>query len=91
MVCVLRGKDGPKDLFAPLLQWRVGIVGYAVALFGPAAIFLAAIGLAGGTTRDIEKLGPWLTLFPLFLTNLLMNVWEVVGWRGFALPKLQSR
>jgi len=91
MAYVLHGKGGLRGLFAPLARWRVGAVWYAVALFGNAVIWLAAIGLPGRTTLDMGKLGPWFTLFPVFLTNLLMNVWEEIGWRGFALPRLQSR
>jgi uncharacterized protein len=30
-------------------------------------------------------------LAPIFLINLLSNVWEEIGWRGFALPRLQAR
>ncbi len=87
---VLHGKNGARELFAPLTQWRVGIAWYAMALFGNAVIWFAAIGLPGGVSLDMGKIGPWFMLFPIFLINMLMNVWEEIGWRGFALPRLQS-
>ncbi len=34
---------------------------------------------------------PLAALPAIFIGRLLTNVWEEVGWRGFALPRLQSR
>ena len=31
------------------------------------------------------------TLPAIFIGRLLINVWEEIGWRGFALPRLQAR
>ena len=94
MAYVLGGKGELRQLFAQLLRWRVGIVWYIVALSGNAAIFLVMIGLRrllGPIALDFGKVGAWFTLFPFFLIFLLQNIWEEVGWRGFALPRLQSR
>lgn len=33
----------------------------------------------------------WYLLFSFFLNNLLMNIWEEIGWRGFALPLFQEK
>jgi len=91
---VLAGKAGVRDLFAPLLRWRVGIVWYSVALFWQPVILLAAIGfgvLFDKPTPDFGKISPWFIVFPILLITLLMNLWEEVGWRGFALPRLQAR
>src|SRR6476660_9555466 len=38
------GRQGVKVLLLKLVQWRVGLVWYAVALLLPAAITLAAVG-----------------------------------------------
>lgn len=33
----------------------------------------------------------WGSLLPIFVTMLLSNVWEEIGWRGFALPRLRQK
>lgn len=32
---------------------------------------------------------PWFQLIPVFVTMLFSNVWEEIGWRGFALPRFR--
>ncbi len=91
MMLVLRGKNGVRELFAPLAKWRVGIVWYIVALFLNAVVWFVVIALPNGVSLDMEKVAPWFMLLPLFLINMFMNVWEEIGWRGFALPKLQFK
>lgn len=91
---VLAGKRGVRELFTPLLRWRVSVVWYCVALFWQPVILLAAIGLdrlLGKPAPDFGLVGPWFVAVPMFLTYLLSNLWEEVGWRGFALPRLQAR
>ncbi len=91
---LLGGKRGVRELLAPLLQWRVGIVWYCVALFWQPSILLVVIGLGtllGTPTPDFAKVSPWFMVLPILLTTVLINVWEEVGWRGFALPRLQAR
>ena len=88
---VLRGKEAYGDLFGPLLPWRVGAVWYAVALFGYVAIWLAATGISGDLRTELDEVGALLALVPVFLLYLLQAVPEEVAWRGFALPRLQSR
>jgi len=35
---------------------------------------------------------PWLLALPVFLSTLILTgVAEEIGWRGFALPRLQTR
>lgn len=89
-----RGK-GLRELFAPLLRWRVGFVWYLVALFLQAVLFVVAAGIvlavAGEPQPDLTKITPpFLPLIILFV-QIPINVWEEIGWRGFALPRLQSR
>lgn len=87
-------EPGPRRvraLLRPLGTWRVGAIWYVVALCLPGAILtagLAAYSLATG--HDV----PW-TYFPrdaqhvaaMFIAPLA----EEIGWRGFALPRLQRR
>jgi membrane protease YdiL (CAAX protease family) len=96
------GKSGIIALFRRLLVWRVSWVWYAVALFGPAAFYLAGIGihaLLSGASPDFSQ--PFITRlvppsFNLGLAALVFLLYQVFvngeefGWRGYALPKLQA-
>ena len=53
-----------------------------------AAIALGTGTIFGQTLPSIRQFG-WIGLFPIFVAMLLSNVWEEIGWRGFAPPRLQ--
>lgn len=88
------GKTGINHLLKPLLQWRVGAIWLMIAVIAPALLLLAgkvvtqALGLAATT----ESQGN--TVIGMAIATLVMslfsNTWEEVGWRGFALPRLQK-
>jgi len=85
------GSGGPRALFGRLGQWRVGPVWYAIALAMPPVILaagMAAYTLATG--RD----EPWV-YFPSgperIAAFFVVPFAEEIGWRGFALPRLQRR
>ena len=93
----LAGRRGVRDLLGPLATWRVGWSSYAAAvLLGP-AIFLLPIGLdlaVGGHLPPRPRGAPSLELVSLFFAYILFfggGFTEEPGWRGFALPRLQSR
>lgn len=93
---VISGWTGIRKLLSRLLIWRVGLRWYVVAILGPFLIFFAAIGvylLLGGTMRPLPQLGILefgASITILFLVQGLVNG-EEIGWRGFALPRLQNR
>ena len=93
VLLLLREKDGIRKLFAPLFRLRASLWWYLfVFLFW----FIATgIALGVGTLfgRPFPAIGgfAWWSLIPVFVTMLLSNVWEEMGWRGFALPRLQER
>jgi len=87
----LHGEAGDQRLLAALWRWRVKIVWWVVAVFAPIAVWLAAAGLGGTLSSDTVRRAPWLALLPSLLLYLLQAVPEEVGWRGFALPRLQAR
>jgi membrane protease YdiL (CAAX protease family) len=97
------GKDGLRTLLRRLLAWRVGIQWYLVALFSLTAIDLLALALStllSGTMPDFTKVfagrffgdstNLWYFILPVFLVEALTNG-EEIGWRGYALPRLQTR
>lgn len=83
--------------FGPILRdvvlWRFGLQWYATALLLPFVALAAALLLGprfGGTglTPDAPG-GGMLLLLPLFV--LFLGGPEELGWRGYALPRLQVR
>jgi membrane protease YdiL (CAAX protease family) len=92
-IWVLEGRDGPRELFAPLFNWQVSWPWYLLVFlfwFGVAALALGAGTLFGQRFPAINRFA-WASLLPIFISMLLSNVWEEFGWRGFALPRLQER
>jgi membrane protease YdiL (CAAX protease family) len=88
------GKAGVDRLFKPLLQWRVGVLWLAIAVLAPALLLLAAkivtqaLGLAA---IAIPQGGNFPALvIGAFVMAVFSNTWEEMGWRGFALPRLQK-
>jgi len=94
------GSQGIRQLLAGLWKWRVGLGWVLFATLSPVALFaLAAIvGYAtNGTWPDLALLGevdylPYLGIMGAFLLWLLtFGIGEEVGWRGYALPRLQQK
>lgn len=93
VVWALKGKDGPLDLFAPLFQWRAGWQWFAFVFLAWFVIAAAALGAGALFGQGFPSLAlfAWPALLPIFITMLLSNVWEEIGWRGFALPRFQEQ
>ena len=84
-----------RALLTRLLIWRVGWGWWAVTLFLNGGIILASLGLyglLGNAVPPFPPLGPGLLLeiLVMFVLVALING-EEIGWRGFALPRLQAR
>jgi membrane protease YdiL (CAAX protease family) len=93
VIWILKGRDGPRELFAPLTRWRTARGWYLfvfLAWFGVAAGALAVMTVFGDPLPVLANFA-WGSLPLIFLTMLLSNVWEEIGWRGFALPRFQAR
>jgi uncharacterized protein len=96
---IVDGRDGVRTLLRRFLIWRVGVHWYLVVLLGPAAICLAALALhlaLGGDLGQplIHRILPAMSLavaLPLFFLFDLATNGEEIGWRGYALPRLQTR
>jgi CAAX protease family protein len=83
------GRAGVGALFRSLAIWRIGLRWYVVALGLPAVLSLAAVGLslALGAPADVH----FSELSPLTVTLFILVIGEELGWRGYALPRLQAR
>lgn len=97
----LEGGAGLRNLFSGLGRWRVGIQWYLFIFLFPLGVrSLAAVGnvLLGGAwplffnSPDVPVGNPLLLIIPIFLVVLLQaGIAEEIGWRGYALPRLQTR
>jgi membrane protease YdiL (CAAX protease family) len=96
------GPRGVSELLKRYFMWRVGWIWYAALLIIP-AVDLAGIFLHAALTRTTPAFGsarlvsifgasPNLVLFAIatFVVEAIANG-EEIGWRGYALPRLQSR
>jgi uncharacterized protein len=93
-----RGTRGLGALLAGLTRWKVKPIYLIVAIAAPCAVFallVLATRLTQGAWPSLALLGkpdylPFLGALPtLLLWTLTFGVGEEVGWRGFALPRLQ--
>lgn len=89
------GPTGVQEWLKVLVRWRVGWVWYVVAVLGPLVLLLAGQALTKLAGFPAARPELQVNLFPsilsAFMISLSSNLWEEVGWRGFALPHLQKR
>ena len=91
------GGAGVRALLGQLLRWRVHPGWYAVALLGSVALALAQVALVvlltGAALPPLPPPSRWLAVPIAFLMTVLLRggLYEEVGWRGYALPRLQRR
>ena len=83
------GRAGVRALFGRLAIWRVGLRWYVVALGLPALLSLGVVGLslALGAHAAVQ----FNELSPLAVILFILVIGEEIGWRGYALPRLQAR
>ena len=89
------GRAGLRLLLSRVTRWRVAPVWYAVAILGPIALTLGTMVLNvvfGGRAPEFSAIvGALPTVVVLTLYMLVqVGIGEEVGWRGYALPRLQS-
>jgi hypothetical protein len=96
MVVVRSGRVGLRAEIRSQWRWRFPPLLWLLVVFGPAVLILAAIGLArvsgapAGVWQDPRRL---YLVIPVFLYVLVLGgpLGEELGWRGFALSRLERR
>jgi membrane protease YdiL (CAAX protease family) len=92
---VTEGKVGVVRLLRRCVRWRVGVQWYLFILIGiPIIVLLGAIVVPGAAAAFNPVVAPLLAAYPLaFVVTFFLGgpLGEEPGWRGFALPRLQSR
>ena len=88
-------KGGVKELLGRVTIWRVGIQWWVFALLFPIIPAVAALylfDLFGGPAVDWSGLRPLSSIVPsIIILTVLAGFGEEFGWRGFAMPRLQTR
>ena len=89
---IIKDRSGIRQLLEGWTKWRVNFIWYLVTLLPLAVGFVSIViyYLAGGTAPDFSSSAS------TYLIALLMSIitgatGEELGWRGFALPRLQSK
>jgi membrane protease YdiL (CAAX protease family) len=92
LTAVINGRAGLKALLSRVVQWRVNLRWYGVALLLPVALGLSAFGLnllLGAPMPAAAQLPPLVAILQVLLAQLFfIQIGEELGWRGFALPRL---
>jgi membrane protease YdiL (CAAX protease family) len=98
VVLIAEGLPGLARLGRRLIKWRVNWIWYAAAIGLPLLVHAVGIGLnmaAGAPAPSLDQFQPWyavLLVFGLAMVNPLEGpLGEEPGWRGFAVPRLQSK
>ena len=94
MTGVTEGRIGIGRLLRRIVLWRVGLRWYLFGLLGIPAILVLSVIVLPGAMASFQGLA---SLAPLPFLSLLVYVFflggpfgEETGWRGFALPRLQT-
>lgn len=98
MAFVVGGKQGGQNLLHSAGRWRVHPRYWLIAWFGPLAIYVIGLGIyliMGGENPSFTVFRQELYLLPIWLVVVFLPingaVGEELGWRGYALPRLQQR
>jgi uncharacterized protein len=97
VISLTQGLSGLKELGSRMIRWRVRWYWYAVAIGLPLAVLGLTVGLnvaLGASTPSLAGIGSVTTILMVFAIRMVNPgdgaLGEEPGWRGFALPGLQS-
>jgi CAAX protease family protein len=97
VIPITQGLSGLRELGSRMIRWRVRWYWYVAAIGLPLAVLLLTVGLnvaLGASAPSLAGIGPLSTLLVVFAVRLINPgdgpMGEEPGWRGFALPGLQT-
>ena len=96
LTAISSGKAGLKELFGRLKIWKVGFFWWVFAVF--TVLLVVVIGMVSNTALNLDALQlgriadglPKVVPF-LIVMCIMGGFGEELGWRGFMLPRVQSR
>ena len=96
VTAITSGRAGLRLLLRRCVQWRVGIQWYLIAIFGFLLVYLVGYSIFFGVNLPLALLLQWTLIFTVFFPQAVLIILtasfaEELGWRGFALPRLQQR
>jgi membrane protease YdiL (CAAX protease family) len=96
VTAVTSGKAGVGRLLRRCVRWQVNIGWYLIAIFGFLLVYLLGYSVFLGLNLPLALLAQWTLLFTVFFPQAVFSIVtasfaEELGWRGFALPRLQHR
>jgi membrane protease YdiL (CAAX protease family) len=94
MTATTEGRAGVRRLLGRLVLWRVGIRWYLFALIGVPLIMLVGTMIYSGDLPNLGALGGpsyFLSYLATFALVVVLGgpLFEEIGWRGFALPRME--
>lgn len=94
MTGIMEGKPGLLSLWGRVKEWRAGWQWYVFILLGIPALVLLGVIIQPGALAGFQGFTlKVLASYPVYLVAVFIWVGlpEEIGWRGFALPRMQSR
>ena len=89
LTALFTGKSGVGELFRRLGRVRVPLLWYAVVLLFPFVLQLVAIGVP--TLLGLTSMTFAFPVGAVLSAIIFAGLGEELGWRGFALPRMQAR
>lgn len=96
MTSILDGREGRRQLWRRVFQWRVGLGWYLLVLVAYPVVFLIGLSLYSGAAPWLSLIENWRLILTFYLPAAAIGILfpsfgEEPGWRGFALPRLQHQ
>ena len=87
------GRGGLHRLRHRITQWRAGWRWYVFILVGIPALLLLGVIVQPGLLASFQGLSRVIVSYPIVFVAVFLEIGlpEEIGWRGFALPRMQPR